>query len=159
MALLTSSAKGFTLIEALLSMTVLLLLGVGGVAANRLTTASVTINQLRSRANILAEEGTEALMSARAHDYLALSPGTFHPVFDGTKWTLSPGEETIGPFTRSITLSTVQRDLTCFNSVCDITDQGGVTDEGTLKAETKVRWIQQSATTEIVLSSLITYWR
>lgn len=150
---------GFTLIEAILSMTVLLLLGIGGMAANRLATASVSINQLRSQANILAEEGMEALMNARAYDFLVLSPGTFHPVFDGTKWTLQPGTETLGSFTRSVVLTPVMRDMTCFSAVCDITKEGGANDEGTMMADVLVAWNQRGVNTEIKLSSLITYWR
>ncbi len=159
MGLLTKKHHGFTLVEATLSMALLLLLGIGAVAANRLATTSVTINQLRSKGNILAEEGMEALMSVRAGDFLSMSPGTFHPVFDGAKWTLVSGAETLGVFTRSIVISQAMRELICFAAVCDIVDEGGINDEGTLKASINVSWPQQGETKQIILSSIITYWR
>lgn len=151
--------NGFTLIEAMLSMALLLLLSLGSVSANRLATTAVTINELRSGANTLAVQGAEALLSVRADNFLGLSPGTYHPFFDGTKWALVSGQETVGKFTRSIVLKPVMRSLTCFSEVCDITTAGGVTDDGSLTSEVKVSWKQSGQQKEIVLSSLITYWR
>lgn len=159
MGLLTKQHQGFTLVEATVSMAILLMLSIGAVAANKLATTSVTINQLRSKGNILAEEGMEALMSVRAGDFLSISPGTFHPVFDGVKWTLVTGPETIGTFTRSIEIAQAMRELICFAAVCEIVEQGGINDEGTFTASVRVSWVQQGETKEIVLSSIITYWR
>lgn len=147
------------MVEALLSIALLMLLAVGSVSANRLATTGVTINKLRSQANVLAEEGMEALMSIRAANFLSLSEGVYHPVFDGSNWSLTPGIETIGSFNRSITLSPVMRSLVCFSAVCDITGQGGITDPGSLMSEVKVTWDQSGQTKEIILNSLITYWR
>lgn len=157
MALSTKNA--FTLIEAMLAIAILMIMGVGSIAANRLAAASVKINQLRSQANNLSVEAMEALESVRADSYLSLSPGTFHPYYDGTKWSLTAGQETINGFTRKITLTSVQRALVCFTAVCDITTQGGITDSGTLNAEVSVSWDQSGQTKEIKINSLITYWR
>jgi hypothetical protein len=143
----------------MISVAVLLIMAVGSVAANRLTTSSVTINQLRTEANTLAVEAMEVLMNLRADNFLGLTVGTFHPVFDGSRWSLAGGQENVRSFTRSITLSPVQRSLVCFTAVCDITTVGGVTDMGSLNAEVKVAWKQGVEDKEIVLSSLITYWR
>lgn len=150
---------GFTLVEAMVSVAVLLVLAVGSVSANRLTTASVTINQLRTKANTLSVEATEALLNLRAENFLSITPGIFHPIFDGNKWSLASGPETIGNFTRTITLTPVQRSMVCFTAVCDITSVGGVYDIGSLNAEVKVAWVQASQNKEIIISSLITYWR
>ncbi|HCQ31189.1 TPA: hypothetical protein DIU27_02265 [Candidatus Collierbacteria bacterium] len=155
----TSSQSGFTLVEAMVSVAVLLVMAVGSVAANRLTTSSVTINQLRTQGNTLAVEAMEVLMSLRAENFLDLTVGTFHPVFDGSKWSLVEGQETIDDFTRSIILTPVQRSLVCFAAVCDITAVGGITDVGSMNAEVKVGWKQGGTDKEILLSSLITYWR
>lgn len=155
----SSTKNGFTLIEAMISVAVLLVLAVGAVAANRLTTSSVTINQLRSQANTLAVEAMEVVLSLRADNFLNLTTGTFHPVFDGTRWSLIAGPETIGSFTRSVTISPVQRNLVCFTAVCDITSQGGISDIGTMNVEVKVVWLQTTEPKEIKLNSLITYWR
>lgn len=150
---------GFTLVEAMVSVAVLLVLAVGSVAANRLTTASVTINQFRTKANTLAVEATEVLLNLRAENFLSLNPGVFHPTFDGSKWNLASGPETIGSFTRTITLTPVQRSMVCFTAVCDITSEGGIYDVGSLNAEIKIAWVQASQNKEIIINSLITYWR
>ncbi len=158
MALLINN-KGFSLIEAMISVAVLLVMAVGAVAANRLTTSSVTINQLRTKANTLAVEAMEVVESLRADNYLNLTTGTFHPVFDGSKWSLTAGPETIGSFTRSVVISPVQRSLVCFTAVCDMVPKGGIVDIGTMNAEVNVSWLQSTVTKTIKLDSLITYWR
>ena len=81
--MVSSTKNGFTLIEAMISVAVLLVLAVGAVAANRLTTSSVTINQLRTQGNTLAVETMEVVGSLRADNFLNLTSGTFHPFFDG----------------------------------------------------------------------------
>ncbi|NCP47092.1 prepilin-type N-terminal cleavage/methylation domain-containing protein [bacterium] len=159
MASWTRPQTGFTLVEAMISVAVLLVLAVGSVAANRLTSSGVTINKLRSQANTLSVEAMEALLSMRAENFLGLSMGVFHPVFGESGWNLVSGQETVGSFTRSITLNPVQRNLVCFVAVCDITVQGGIDDPGSLNADVKVSWLQGGQDKEIHLTSLITYWR
>jgi len=119
----------------------------------------VTINQLRSKANGLAVRDMEILMSLRGENFLGLTVGVFHPVYDGVKWSLSPGPETVNGFTRSITLSPVQRSLVCFTAVCEVTTQGGINDPGSLYAEVKTAWVQAGQNKEININSIITYWR
>jgi hypothetical protein len=157
--LIKNNEWGFTLVEAVISVAVLMVIAVGGVAANRLATSSVTINQLRSKANSLAVQDMEVLMSLRGDNFLGLTVGVFHPVFDGVKWSLSPGSEMVDGFTRSITLSPVQRSLVCFTAVCEITTQGGINDPGSLYAEVKTGWVQAGQNKEIIINSIITYWR
>lgn len=159
MAWLIRKNKGFTLVEALFAIAMLLLLSVGSVAANKVATAGVKINQYRSQANFLATEGMEALMSVRVQNFSGLSSGVFHPVFDGANWSLVAGPETLGNFTRTITLSSVMRNLTCFSAVCDIVSAGGIVDTNTFKVEVKIAWIESSKTNNLILDSLITNWR
>ncbi len=143
----------------MVSVAILIVMALGAVAANRLTTSSVTINQLRTKANTMSVEAMEIVLSMRAENFLGLTTGIFHPEFEGSSWNLAEGPEVIGPFTRSIVITPVQRNLVCFTAVCDITPQGGVTDIGSMNVEVKVAWVQSSAPKEITLSSLITYWR
>jgi Tfp pilus assembly protein PilV len=159
MAWSINTSKGFSLVEALLSVALLLLFSVGGIAANKLATTSVVINQARSRANILASEGMEALMSVRADNFAGLTTGDFHPLFTEGHWTLVSGSETLGGFTRTISLSPVLREVICVNLICDIVAEGGVSDEGSFMATVKVSWLQAGEARDTSLSSLITYWR
>lgn len=150
---------GFTLVEALLAVTVLMTVAVGSVAANRLTTAGIKISQLRSQANALASETMDAVMSVKLEDFSAISLGTFHPVHNGTKWTLVAGTETVGGLTRSVTFSPVMRSLSCFTIICDIVTQGGIVDPNSFYVNITVSWSESGQSKSTVLNSLITYWR
>lgn len=145
--------------EALFAIAMLLLLGVGSVAANKVATSGVKINQYRSEANRLATEGMEAMMSVRVQNFSGLSVGVFHPVLDGSGWSLVAGAETVGNFTRTITLSSVMRNLTCFSAICDIVSAGGIVDVNTFKVEVKISWTESGKANNLVLDSLITNWR
>lgn len=150
---------GFTLVEALLAVAILMLLAVGSVAANRLTTSGIKISQLRSRANLLADEAMGAVMSIKLEDFSAIKLGTYHPVHNGSKWTLVAGSENIGGLTRSVTFSPVMRGLSCFTMVCDIVSQGGIVDTNSYFVKVTVSWTESGQTDGLVLDSLITYWR
>lgn len=153
------SHSGFTLIEAIFAIAMLLLLVVGSVSANKVATSGIKINQYRSQANLLATEAMEALMSVRVENFTGLTIGVFHPIFNGASWSLVSGSEVLGDFTRSITLTPVMRALSCFGGICDITTQGGITDTSTLSVEVKVSWAESGRSQNIVLNSIITYWR
>ena len=151
--------RGFTLVEVMVAIALLMVLTVGSLSANSLATGAVVINQKRSQANFLAREAMEAIMSIRAASFTSLVAGDFHPVMTGAGWTISPGSETLGEFTRTVTISNVMRQLGCTISVCDVVDAGGVIDEGTLKVEVTVDWKESGGDKSYVLNSLVTYWR
>lgn len=150
---------GFTLVEALLAVTVLMTVVVGSVAANRLTTAGIKIGQMRSQANTLASEAMDAVMSIKLEDFSAIKLGTYYPVHNGTKWTLVSGTETVGGLTRSVTFSPVMRALSCFTIICDIVTQGGIVDPNSFYVKITVSWSESGQSKSTVMDSLITYWR
>lgn len=150
---------GFTLIEALISISILLVLAVGSFSANSITTSSISLSQNRSQANLLAQETIDAVQSIRAGNFLSLTNGTFHPVMGPSAWSLSPGSETIGKFTRSIIISPVFRAISCFAAICDIVSAGGIIDNGSFKVKVIVSWNETSIAKEIVLATLVSYWR
>lgn len=151
--------NGFTLIESLISIAILLILVVGGLSASTLATASVILNQNRSQANFLAQEGMEAVQSVRAGNFLSLKTGEFHPVMGPSVWSLVSGPEVVGKFTRSIIISPIERAISCFTAVCDIVSGGGVTDTGSFKVNVKIAWPEVNGPKEVNLVTLVTYWR
>lgn len=161
MALLISQNKyfGFTLVEALLAVTVLMTVAIGSVAANRLTTSGIKMGQLRSHANTLASETMDAVMSVKLEDFSAINLGTYYPAHNGTKWTLIAGTETIAGLTRSVTFSPVMRALSCFTMICDIVSQGGIVDPNSFFVKITVSWSESGQPKSTVMDSLITYWR
>lgn len=151
--------NGFTLVEVLVALGVLMaFVSAIGLVSN-LATRGIELSDKRTEGKRLAVEGEEAVMSVRSSNFLSLSSGTFHPVYSGGNWSLSQGAETLGSYTRKITLSTVLREISCVGGVCSIVEEGGVVDEGSFKVEVEVSWIQNGVTEKVVLDNLVTYWK
>lgn len=156
---MSTRGKGFTLVEAMIAVSLVLVLIVGSLAANSLATNTVVINQMRSQANFLAREGMEAVRAIRAANFTSLHRGDFHPVNTQYGWTLGDGSETIGQFTRAITIEQVQRRIGCNTPVCDIVQEGGLVDPGTFKVKVTVSWKEARSDKTYEISSIISYWR
>lgn len=130
--------KGFTLIEVLLSVSVLALLTTFSIGI-LVYIEQYTLNNLRyKKAIYLAEEGIEAVKNIKDNSFSALSNGTFtlETSYTNGKWILTNGSETMDNFfTRNIVISTV--------------------DTNTKKIESKVSYLKNTGGT--VLVSLSTY--
>lgn len=94
----------------------------------------------RVRAAALMKETTEALRVIREQGWPEFAvDGTYHPVIDqvnGT-WSLAPGAETIGSFTRQLTIEPVMR-----NDLGEIVESGGTLDPSTKKVTVEISWDQ-----------------
>jgi type II secretory pathway pseudopilin PulG len=64
--------------------------------------------------------------------------GTFHPVISGNTWTLAAGPETIGGYTRQVTISDTYR----YPNLSGDISQTGVLDPSTKKLDFTVSWNQ-----------------
>lgn len=159
MALSTKSNQGFSLVEIVVSISLMMVILVGSLSANSLASNSVGLNKVRSQANLLSKEGMEALLSVRAGNFNSLGSGDFHPVMNSGSWALASGSETIGQFTRTITLSPVMRNLVCTTPVCDVTTAGGLIDPLSFYALVKVAWKENGEDKVYQLNSFVTYWR
>lgn len=155
----TKDTKGFSLIEVLVAISLLMLVMIGSLSANNLAANSVGLNKTRNQANLLAREGVEALHSVRAADFNSLGLGDFHPVNNSGVWSLVNGVETIGKFDRVITLLPVMRNLVCSTPVCDVVTGGGLTDPLSFYALVKVTWKENDLDKVYQLNTFITYWR
>lgn len=90
----------------------------------------------RLQAVALLRETEEAVRSARNNSWANIpSEGTYHPVVSGNSWILSPGAETIGSHTRTVTISNVQR-----NTNGEIVTSGGIVDPSTKSIDSTVTW-------------------
>lgn len=108
---------------------------------------------------MLAKEAMEALHSVRAASFDTLISGDFHPVKNLDLWTLASGSETIGQYTRTITLSPVMRNLVCSTPLCEIASGGGLIDPLSFWAQVKVTWKESDEDKTYQINSLVTYWR
>lgn len=135
--------KGFSLVEALLAVTIFALLTtaiVGGILYGQESTA---LSGTRTRANFIAEEGLEAVRSMR--DSTVALPTDSAPTYGLTsasnKWAFSGIQDVVdGLFTRKVTVSTV--------------------DANTKKVSVNVSWQQNTQRAgNVLLESQLTNWK
>lgn len=117
--------KGFSLIEAILSVT---LLGMIAISLGSILIYSQQGSRLsgdRSQASFLAEQALEAVRNIRDNDFSALSSGIYGLTTTGNKWALSASyPETIDIFTREIEISDLAPDRKMITARVGWTDNG-----------------------------------
>ena len=99
--------RGFSLIEAVLTIAVfgfLVTALAGGYAAGRATAAAAG---LRTRAVFLAEEGLEAVRALRDQNFANIPDGTYGLTLSSGVWRLTSAPETVDVFTRRLTITTL----------------------------------------------------
>ncbi len=102
---LTTKQAGFSVVEALLAVTVFGFLTVGLIGSVVYGRSSTADSGDQSRANYLADEGLEAARNIRNAGYTNLVDGTYGLVQSGGTWTLSGSSDTSGIYTRSVTVA------------------------------------------------------
>ena len=94
-----------------------------------------------TQAAFLLEEGAEAVRILRDNAWnniSSLNPGTnYYPTFSGDTWILSSTANTVGIFTRTVTIANVNRD----NTTKDISS-AGTNDPGTKLMTVTVSWLE-----------------
>ena len=113
-------------------------------AAMAVTQKSVYVSRQSFRAtqaSFLLEEGAEAVRILRDNAWSnisSLTSGTnYYTVFTGGTWTLSTTPNTVGIFTRTITVANVNRD----DVTKDIVSIGGTQDSNTELVTVSVSWV------------------
>jgi hypothetical protein len=110
----------------------------------------------RSIALALLKEAEEAVRVYRDADWNAFAvdgePQVYHPQVSGSTWILTPGEEEINGFTRSITVERAYRDAN--NQIAET----GTIDPSTKKVTLKVSW-GILVSDSIVNSYYLTRWK
>lgn len=104
---LLTSNKGFVLVEVILTSALFALVSAGLFGAFYYGLESVKASGQRTRSVSLAEEGLEAVRSIRDAGFTNLADGSYGLTNDGTKWTLVPGSDAKGEFTRQIQIQTI----------------------------------------------------
>lgn len=97
--------KGFSLVEALLAVTIFGLLSsaiIGAIVYGRTSTAS---SGDHTRAAYIAEEGIEAVRNVKNASYGNLGDGTYGLIQSGNAWGATGTSDTTGIYTRSVTIS------------------------------------------------------
>lgn len=147
--------KGFILVEAIIAVSIIVvsILAVMTVAQKSIyiSRQSVHITQ----ASFLLEEGAEIVRIYRDSSWSNISSlvvGTnYYPFLSLNTWSLSLTPNTVGIFTRTVSVSNVKRD----NATSDISDTGA-DDVGTKLFTVTVSWLEGGATLTKTLSFYLT---
>lgn len=101
-----SDRAGFSLVEALLSVSLFALLVTALVGAVIYGRESMAVSGARARAIAIAEEGLEATRNIRDASFAALTDGNHGLAISADQWSFSSTSDAVDSFTRQITIST-----------------------------------------------------
>jgi Tfp pilus assembly protein PilV len=108
-----------------------------------------------TQAAFLLEEGAEAVRVVRDNAWAnisGLTNGTnYYPTFSVDTWTLSSTSNTVGIFTRTVSIASVNR-----NSTTQDISSSGTNDAGTKLVTVTVSWVEAGTTISKTLSFYIT---
>lgn len=145
---------GATIVEVLVA------IALTGIFLPVLATALVAAHAGRAtsiqqvQAQSLLKEATDAVRNVREKGWSNLATdGTYHPVISGSGWALTSGSETINGFTRSVVISTPQR-----NSSGTIVASGGTNDPSTKHVVVTVSWTTPT-NASISTDAYLTRWQ
>jgi Tfp pilus assembly protein PilV len=107
--------KGFSILEAMLASSLVIIIVAGLAGALTLGTEGVLVGSKKIRATQLAQEANEAIRSIRDRDsegFYNLADGVYGLTTENNIWELKPDEpENINEFTRSIVLNSPETDV------------------------------------------------
>ena len=154
-----NTARGFTLIEALVGAAILVACAAALFSAYALFLRGEFLNINKIQANLLAEEGIEAVRLMRDQSFsqniapiAAGSPRYLNWDSSASAWNASASDIFIdGIFERKIVFDSVSRD-----SAGDITASGGTIDPNARKVTLSVSWRAQTGTTTVSLAAYMT---
>ncbi|MEK7069241.1 MAG: hypothetical protein AAB945_00405 [Patescibacteria group bacterium] len=148
------SNQGFLTVEVLIAISIIT---ISILASMTVAQKSIYVSRQSlhfSQANFLLEEGAEAVRILRDNAWTNISSLTletyYYPLFSNGTWSLSTTPNTVGIFTRKMTISSVKRDDTSK----DISDTGTV-DTGTKLVTITVSWSESGTTVTKTLSFYI----
>lgn len=138
--------RGFSLVEIVVAASIIsvALLAILGIANKAIVTSQRSLNTYM--ASTLLEEGVEAVRTIRDGSWSNISSltagTTYYPSFSTSTnlWSLSSTASTVGIFTRTVTITAVNRDAN------DDIAVSGTNDPGTKLVTVSVSWPQGTTT-------------
>jgi len=145
---------GFMLVEILIAVSIIVVsvLAFMAVAQKSIYVARQSFHA--TQGGFLLEEGAEAVRILRDNDWDNISSLTvatnYYPTFTGGTWTLSLTSNTVGIFTRTVSVADVNRD----SVTSDITPSG-TNDPDTKLVTVTISWLEGGTTVTKTLSFYI----
>ena len=146
--------RGFSLVEVILAGSVFILIATVLVGAIIYGQESTVLSGKRVQAVFLAEEGLEVVRNIRDDDFSNLIDGTYGLQVVGGRWNIAGSSETIGIFTRQITISTINSDIKKITST--VTWQQNLQRSGSVSLDTYLTyWMAPgvSQATDLIIDS------
>jgi Tfp pilus assembly protein PilV len=147
--------RGFMMVEILVatSIMVIIVLATMTVVQKGLSVSHQSLHV--TQASFLLEEGANAVRISRDNAWSNISnlstSTTYYPTFTGGTWILSTTPNQVDAFTRTVTISAVNRDA----GTGDIVSSGGTLDPGTKLVTVNVSWLESGQTVSKNLSFYI----
>ena len=127
--------KGQSIIEIIVAIGIFILVASGVTTLYLGAFSSNLRDKERLQADMYLQQTLEAVRSIRDHDFSNLTNGTYGLSNSNGYWEFSGSPDTLGQFTRSVTVSDVQR-----SSGCAIVASGGTIDTNSKKITATVSW-------------------
>lgn len=131
--------KAFSLVEVILAIGLFSALVLAMTSGVTFAIQSTQIFAIKNKAIFLADEGLEAARSIRNEAFANLTLGTFGLAQTGNKWVLSGSSDVVGPYTRSLVITSI--------------------DSTTKQVVSTVSWSSPSAGSESITMYLTNWYR
>ncbi|MDH5533906.1 MAG: hypothetical protein OEX81_05795 [Candidatus Pacebacteria bacterium] len=133
----TKQQAGLSVIEIIIATAIFIIMASSSMATILGSFSTSRLGSERAQADFLAIEGVEAIESIRNQNWTNLSNGTYGLTQTAGVWSLSgtPDSDPSGKFTRTITISDVERD-----GNGDIIASGGTVDVETKLITSTINW-------------------
>ncbi len=147
--------QGFFLVEVIVASSVIAVVLVLLLGSIQHTVEASQRSLERTQTAYLLEEGAEVVKLIRSEAWSSISGltagTTYYFLWTGSVWTLTTTPQTINGFTRTVVMTSVNRD-----GNNDIVTSGGTIDNGTKKVTITVSWIAPSGVQTENMSLYIT---
>jgi hypothetical protein len=150
------SHTGSGLVEVVVAASILSVIAIAFIGSFTVLARAHTKDMLTIKAELLAEEGLEALRLMKAAGWTTLSSiptnTTRYLNVTSTAWSVATTPNSVdGAFWRSFKVYSVMR-----NGTDDIVSSGGTTDPNTLLTEVTVSWLYRDATSTVSYQTYVT---
>lgn len=144
--------NGFSLVEVILAGSIFVMMATVLVGAIIYGQESTILSGKRAQAVFLAEEGLEAVRNIRDDDFNDLPDGVYGLQIVGGRWNIAGTSDTVGIFTRQITINTVNNQTKKITST--VTWQQNLPRPGSVSFETYLTyWMTRGQSGNLVIGS------
>lgn len=151
-----SNLKALNLLEMVIAIAFIAIIFTAGFRVFAINIDAVNRSRQSTLAELLVQDLIELTISKRNEGWLSLIPGQYYFVEDpdpAVGYIFAPGQETVGEFTRSVTIAEVRRDASG-----NIVSAGGTVDPNTFYLEAVASWSNNGVGEEVRLYQYITNW-